>query len=253
MVSDPIEILRKRGRAILARPLDAEAGILFNASSNATTNRGLIMKQKIITMLELQDAMNSKVNANWRSAGYEWYRAIWMEAAEMLEHLGWKWWKKQQPDTMQVKLEIVDIVHFALSIRLVQCAEQGGSLDRIAATIADEFASPQATDDIRTSIELLAERTLQDRGAHFSIIAGVMNHLAMPFDELHEVYVGKNVLNMFRQDNGYREGHYIKTWHGREDNEHLADILKQLDSDSASFRNDIYRALEQAYPEPALA
>ena len=71
------------------------------------------MKQKITTMLELQDSMNSKVSPDWRSAGNEWYRAIWMEASEMLEHYGWKWWKKQEPDAMQVKLEIVDIVHFA--------------------------------------------------------------------------------------------------------------------------------------------
>jgi dimeric dUTPase (all-alpha-NTP-PPase superfamily) len=211
------------------------------------------MKQKIITMLELQDAMNGKVNADWRNAGYEWYRAIWMESSEMLEHYGWKWWKKQQPDTMQVKLEVVDIVHFALSIRLVQGGEQGSTLELVAADIADEFARPQATDDIRTSIELLARQTLMDQGAHFSNIAGVMNHLGMPFDELYEIYVGKNVLNIFRQDNGYKEGHYIKTWRGREDNEHLADILEQLDSDSASFKRDIYQALEQAYPEPAAA
>ena len=200
-------------------------------------------------MLELQDAMNSKVNSNWRNAAYEWYRAIWMEAGEMLEHFGWKWWKKQVPDTMQVKLEIVDIVHFALSIRLVQ----GGSLAAVAADIADEIANPEATGDIKTTIELLAQQTLMDQGAHFSIIAGVMNHLAMPFDELHEIYVGKNVLNMFRQDNGYKEGHYIKTWNGREDNEYLADILKRLDSDSVSFKADIYEALEEAYPEPAAA
>lgn len=211
------------------------------------------MKQKIITMLELQDAMNSKVNSDWRNAGYEWYRAIWMESSEMLEHYGWKWWKKQQPDTMQVKLEVVDIVHFALSIRLVQGAEQGRALEAIAGDIADDVAAPQATDDIRTSIELLARQTLMDQGAHFSIIAGVMDHLGMPFDELHEIYVGKNVLNMFRQDNGYKEGHYIKTWHGREDNEHLADILAQLDADAATFKNDIYQALEQAYPEPEAA
>jgi len=211
------------------------------------------MKHKIITMLELQDSMNTRVNTDWRDAGYDWYRAIWIEAAEMLEHYGWKWWKKQQPDTMQVKLEIVDIVHFALSARLVQGAEQGVTQDMIAAQIAEEFAKPVATDSIRTTIELLAQHTLVDRSAHFPIIAGVMSHLDMPFDELHEIYVGKNVLNIFRQDNGYKDGHYIKTWRGREDNEHLADILAQLDSDSASFRNDIYQALEQAYPEPAAA
>ena len=207
------------------------------------------MKQKITTMLELQDAMNSKVNPDWRNAGYEWYRAIWMEASEMLEHYGWKWWKKQVPDTMQVKLEVVDIVHFALSIRLVQ----GGALATIAQDIADDFAALQATDDIKTSIELLAQRTLVDQGAHFSIIAGIMHHLNMPFDELHQIYVGKNVLNIFRQDNGYKEGHYIKNWHGREDNEHLAEIMQRLDSDSSSFKTDIYDALAQVYPEPAVA
>ncbi|NNL06321.1 MAG: dUTP diphosphatase [Gammaproteobacteria bacterium] len=212
------------------------------------------MKQKITTMLELQDAMNSKVNADWRNAGYEWYRAIWMESAEMLEHHGWKWWKKQDADVMQVKLEVVDIVHFALSIRLVQGERQGSALDEIASAIATEFEAPQATADIKTTIEMLARETLADQGAHFSIIAGVMDHLVMPFDELHEIYVGKNVLNMFRQDNGYKEGHYIKMWQdGREDNEHLADILHSLDSDSTSFKNDIYRALQQAYPEPAAA
>ena len=212
------------------------------------------MKQKITTMLELQDAMNSKVNADWGNAGYEWYRAIWMESAEMLEHYGWKWWKKQHADVMQVKLEVVDIVHFALSIRLVQGGEHGKTLDAIAEGIATDFASPAATDDIKTTIELLAQQTLADQGAHFSIIAGVMDHLGMSFDELYQIYVGKNVLNMFRQDNGYKQGHYIKMWQdGREDNEHLADILQRLDSDSASFKNDIYRALQQAYPEPALA
>lgn len=200
-------------------------------------------------MLELQDAMNTKVNSNWRSAGNEWYRAIWMEASEMLEHHGWKWWKKQEPDDMQVKLEVIDIVHFALSIRLVQ----GDDLSAAADAIAEEFESPKMTDDIRTTIELLAKETLIDQGAHFSIIAGVMKHLDMAFDELYVIYVGKNVLNMFRQDNGYKEGTYQKTWNDREDNEHLADIMNTLDSDAVSFKDDVYKSLADAYPSTAAA
>jgi dimeric dUTPase (all-alpha-NTP-PPase superfamily) len=207
------------------------------------------MKQKIATMLQLQDSMNSKVNPDWRNAGNEWYRAIWIEASEMLEHYGWKWWKKQQPDVMQVKLEVVDIVHFALSIRL----QSANSLDHAAAIIADEFAMADATNDIKTTIELLALRTLQDKGAHFAIISGIMNHVSMPFDELYEIYVGKNVLNMFRQDNGYKEGSYSKIWNGREDNEVLADILQQMNCNSESFRDDIYRALAENYPESVVA
>ncbi|HHJ35576.1 MAG TPA: dUTP diphosphatase [Gammaproteobacteria bacterium] len=201
------------------------------------------MKQKIINMLELQDLMNTKVNAEWRSAGNEWYRAIWMEASEMLEHYGWKWWKHQEPEIMQVKLEVVDIVHFALSIRL----EKDLSLDDTAEQIASDFKNSMQAEDIRKSIECLALLTLTDQGAHFTFIAGIMKHLDMPFDELYEIYIGKNVLNMFRQDNGYKEGTYNKIWNGREDNEYLADIMKQLNADSQTFQNDVYAALSQNY------
>ena len=76
------------------------------------------MKQQILTMLELQNAMNSKVNENWVEQDFAWYRAIWVECAELLDHYGWKWWKKQTPDADQVKLELVDIWHFGLSILL---------------------------------------------------------------------------------------------------------------------------------------
>lgn len=209
------------------------------------------MKNKIINMLQLQDAMNTRVNPLWRDAGNEWYRAIWIEASEMLEHYGWKWWKKQSPDVMQVKLEVVDIVHFALSIRLEQGShsEQGD----IAAAIAVEFENPKTGGEIRTSIELLARETLIDQGAHFSIIAGIMQHLDMPFDELYKIYVGKNVLNMFRQDHGYKEGTYIKVWNDREDNEHLADIMAMLDSGSITFKDDVYAALQCSYPDSVAA
>ena len=211
------------------------------------------MKQKLMNMLALQDAMNTKVNPDWRTAGNEWYRAIWMESSEMLEHYGWKWWKQQDADIMQVKLEVVDIVHFALSIRLEQSQiepaqmEQAQSLEDTAALIAADFENSMQAEDIRKTIECLALLTLSDQGAHFTFIAGIMRFLDMEFDELYQIYVGKNVLNMFRQDNGYKEGTYKKIWAGREDNECLADILKDLNSDSLTFQDDVYAALLEAY------
>ncbi len=144
---------------------------------------------------------------------------------------------------MQVKLEVVDIVHFALSIRL----EQNQPLDETAELIAADFENSMQAEDIRKTIECLALVTLTDQGAHFTFIAGIMKYLDMSFDELYEIYVGKNVLNMFRQDNGYKEGTYNKVWNGREDNEYLADIMKQLNGDSQSFQDDIYSALTQNY------
>lgn len=201
------------------------------------------MQDKLQTMLKLQDEMNRQVHKHWDTQGFAWYRAIWIEASEMLEHYGWKWWKHQQPDLAQVKLEVIDIVHFCLSMEM----EKGGPLDEIARSISADFASPESTDEIRTTIELLALETLKNKQAHFSIIAGLMRHLDMDFDELYGKYVGKNMLNMFRQDHGYKQGDYVKIWHGREDNEHLEDIFGRLDVDSESYRDDIYQALSEVY------
>ena len=41
---------------------------------------------------------------------------------------------------------------------------------------------------------------------------------------------------------------WLKTWEGREDNEHLSEIVNTLDADAASFRDDVYRALQARYP-----
>ena len=199
--------------------------------------------KKLVTMLQLQGEMNRWVHADWSNQGFAWYRAIWIEASEMLEHYGWKWWKHQQPDLAQVKLEVIDIVHFMLSMEL----SSGKPVAEIAEKIVADFATPRVTDDIKTSIELLALETLQDKSPHFDIIAGLMAQLEMDFDELYERYVGKNVLNIFRQDHGYKTGEYKKLWDGREDNEYLEELLGVLDVNSASYRDDIYASLSNRY------
>ena len=101
------------------------------------------MKEQLLVMLEMQDAMNARVNPDWRRAGNAWYRAIWTECAEMLDHYGWKWWKHQQPDLEQVKLELVDIMHFAMSDYLLQDDDAA-----VAARIEAELRAPRGEGDI---------------------------------------------------------------------------------------------------------
>ena len=83
---------------------------------------------------------------------------------------------------------------------------------------------------------------------HFSDFANLMALLDMDFDSLYRGYVGKNVLNFFRQDHGYKEGSYVKVWNGREDNEHLVEVVNDLDSERADFRDEVYRGLASRYP-----
>lgn len=210
------------------------------------------VKTKLITMLQMQDAMNSRVNPDWRSSNNEWYRAIWTECAEMLDHYGWKWWKHQQPELDQVKLELVDIFHFALS----DCWLKNSSAEEAANQISTELAgydtsannSADTSADFRLAIEKMAMQTLQNRSMHFSDFSMLMQLMDMDFDELYRMYVGKNVLNFFRQDHGYKDGSYIKVWQGQEDNEHLAALLQSLNINSATFRDDVYAGLKAAYP-----
>ncbi len=202
------------------------------------------MKNKLIIMLELQDAMNSRVNSDWREANNEWYRAIWTECAEMLDHYGWKWWKYQQPDLDQVRLELVDIMHFAMSDYLLQ----EGDNDKVADRIIAELSDPATSDDIRAAIEAMAQSTIASRSMNYSSFANIMALIEMDFDLLYRMYIGKNVLNFFRQDHGYKDGSYIKVWGNREDNEHLAELLSELDSNNKNFRDDVYQGLKARYP-----
>lgn len=201
------------------------------------------MKQQIATMLELQDSMNSKVHQDWRAQNFEWYRAIWIECAELLDHHGWKWWKKQQPDVNQIALELVDIWHFGLSLLLLK----DQSLDNIAETVITAFQSVEPEADFPTDLEAFTANTLVTKDFDIAGFVGLVKGINMTFDQLYIGYVGKNVLNFFRQDNGYQDGSYHKQWGGREDNEHLVEIVAQLDTSSATFKDDLYNNMQTVY------
>lgn len=196
------------------------------------------MKQaQLATMIEMQESMNLKVHADWRSQEFNWHRAIWLEAAEALEHCDWKWWKKGATDTEQLKMELVDIWHFILSAH----AQRG--------TVPQSYKPedrPEA--DVKICIESLALCALNNytdsmTRAFFSCLYAI----DMSFDELFQLYVGKNVLNMFRQDNGYKSGTYSKVWGDLEDNQHLTKILAYLDSEADNYQKTIYETLQRSY------
>jgi dimeric dUTPase (all-alpha-NTP-PPase superfamily) len=201
-------------------------------------------QQQIMTMLELQNSMNTKVHPQWQEQGYEWYRAIWVECAELMDHYGWKWWKKQSPDKEQVALELIDIWHFGLSILL----QSGRAHNEIAERLEKELVIHRFQKDFRLDLETFVAATLGDRQFHIDLFARLMAGVDMSFHQLYRGYVGKNVLNFFRQDHGYKEGTYRKHWHdGREDNEHLVEVSLSLDANQIDFKDQLYVALKERY------
>jgi dimeric dUTPase (all-alpha-NTP-PPase superfamily) len=196
------------------------------------------------TMARMQEAHNAQVHPEWRHQGYAYYRAVWVECAELLDHFGWKWWKHQQPDIDQVKLEVVDIWHFGLSDLM-----RAEALDQqVADALRSVTAEPAAdTEAFRAAVEALAQQTLSDRLFAMQPFVAVLDTLPLPLPDLFRMYVGKNVLNHFRQDHGYKSGDYRKTWSGREDNEHLVELLAEVDVPADEVPDTLYRALESRY------
>jgi dimeric dUTPase (all-alpha-NTP-PPase superfamily) len=203
------------------------------------------MKQAFITMLQMQDKMNQKVHPEWIDQQYEWFRATWIECGELVDHYGYKWWKKQQPDMAQVQLEVVDIWHFGMSALFTK----GVPVEQIAATMAAELEGYQYRRiGVIEATEQLAHFSLAERSFSVPLFWDLLHAVGLSFDELYRQYVGKNVLNFFRQDHGYKDGSYVKQWQGREDNEHLVEVLASLDASVDSFANDVYLGLQNRYP-----
>jgi dimeric dUTPase (all-alpha-NTP-PPase superfamily) len=197
-------------------------------------------------MLSMQNRMNSRVHEHWIAQDFEWYRAIWIECGELIEHYGYKWWKKQETDMDQVRLEIIDIWHFGLSALF----RDDKDIERIAGEIESELVGYKLAGlGVRDATEALALHSLQSKGFSPSRFWELMISAGLDFDTLYTAYVGKNVLNFFRQDNGYKAGSYVKNWAGREDNEHLVELLAPIDNSALDFADQIYQALEVRYRE----
>ena len=125
-----------------------------------------------------------------------------------------------------------------------------GSYEELAADIEAEVSGfTPAGLDVREATEALALHCLETRGFSPVRFWELMHAVELDFDALYSAYVGKNVLNFFRQDNGYKDGTYVKNWAGREDNEHLVELVASLDHGSEDFADRVYQALQQRYRE----
>ncbi len=209
--------------------------------------KGEALREKIKEMLDLQNKINEKVHPHWREQNFEWYRAIWVECAELLDHYGWKWWKKQSPNQAQIELELVDIWHFGLSILL-----SNYDIEKSIYLISEGMIDQRGSGKFRENLEDFTSNTLQTRSFDLKRFNQVMNDVGLTFEKLYVGYISKNVLNSFRQDKGYQAGTYIKDWGGIEDNEYLIRLASKIDPKSENFSSELYTLMEKEYEAHSL-
>ncbi len=216
----------------------------------------MLSTQQAEVMLTLQANMNAKVNPDWVKAAYPYLRAVVVEGAEAMEHHGWKWWKKQECDLEQLQMELVDIWHFTLSHLLLEA--QGNQQEALKELEAQLDQNPLINFDGKSfninELDLISKLELEIalaavRRISIPLFAALLHDCKMSWNDLYLQYVGKNVLNFFRQDHGYKEGTYRKHWQGREDNEHLVEAMTEIDSEHPEFQHILYQTLKDRYDE----
>lgn len=221
---------------------------------------------KIKEMFLMQQKLNDDTNGiNWEG-GYtkdnkliNWRRCIYMECAELIDSFPWKHWKdlKKDIDIKNIQIEIVDIWHFLMSL-ILEDSYKKFSLDEIVENVCStknfkEFCfykgtklSSNDTYEVVNDIEVLVHKC---SGYNFSIHSILSDYFricmkcGLNLDILFKIYVAKNVLNKFRQDNGYKDGTYKKIWNNLEDNEVLNNILEE----GVINLDEIYARLEKEY------
>ncbi|MYA37898.1 MAG: dUTP diphosphatase [Gammaproteobacteria bacterium] len=218
----------------------------------------MLSREQASAMLSLQAEMNRKIDPQWVAAAYPYLRAVIVEGSEAIEHHGWKWWKKQDRDLAQLQMELVDIWHFLLSEILLR---EGGNQKRALASLMRLLDAKTADEEIDFDgriwrldrLDLLEKFELliglsANRRVDLTLFGSILHDCKMEWLDLYRQYVGKNVLNTFRQDHGYKEGRYRKLWSGREDNEFLAEILADADPEQPDYRELVYSELAKRYP-----
>jgi dimeric dUTPase (all-alpha-NTP-PPase superfamily) len=219
---------------------------------------------KLEEMFLLQKQLNDNTNGpNWElginkfDKEINWLRCIHMEVSELIESTPWKHWKNiaADPDLENIHIELVDIWHFLMSYIL-----QETNVPR-AVALVNTHCIYEATELSDVNVQALISESEKLSYISLAIETGNMPRFSgverfieqffrtckiagLSFTDLQKIYIGKNCLNKFRQDNGYKEGTYIKVWNGKEDNVAMMEILDSLED--ITF-DSVYNALKEIY------
>lgn len=203
------------------------------------------VEERLIEMLLLQDETNRQVFADWRYRlkPSQFRLALLVEAGELADHLGCKWWSSKPADLDQAKMELVDMWHFFLSEWMLSAVPIDNLVDFTRVRLVESVENLDIPAALRLTLRLMSDSKNVTEVLYY--FCGICSYLGVTFNWLYKHYVGKAALNRFRWTHSYGSG-YQKIWNGREDNEHLTEILTTLDDEQVSIET-ITALLQERY------
>lgn len=220
--------------------------------SHSETKQFNFTLEQLASLVTKQDILNTYIHPEWKEQEFDWNTAIIDECQEIAGHLGWKWWKEgykvgmTEANKKQIQLEVIDILHFIISLDV-----QEGVFELV---MLAELNKPRV---IKHSVETVNEWMRCD-AANGVVTLGMWAELAhsvgLTEQDILETYVQKYVLNKFRQDNGYKDGSYVKNWEVTfslivEDNKVLERVVHQWGVAGKNTTDELalYTELERRY------
>ena len=223
----------------------------------------MLNRERIREIIKLQDTLNTKTaGSDWKDKEYDWRLYAALEVAEALESLPYKHWKKTEADIDNVKVEVIDAFHFILSDSLMVRAFAGeftasiNILTDIEDTMIAQYEVPTKEVDVDSLIcrlrYLLSIVLSASDVKLYTTLWCIWNELGETPESFYKAYMVKNILNTFRQTNGYKDGTYKKLWifHGErvEDNVVAYALAEELNVDE-DFTPAIHKALKHTYKD----
>jgi dimeric dUTPase (all-alpha-NTP-PPase superfamily) len=170
-------------------------------------------------MFLLQKQLNDSTNGkNWElglnkfNKEINWLRCIHMEVAELIDSTPWKHWKNinSAPDMNNIHVELVDIWHFLMSY-ILQETNVPKAVSLVNTHCIYEAAQNIDVNLIIKESEKLSYIALAIETKNMPSFSGIERFIeqffracksaGLSFSWLQKLYIGKNCLNQFRQDN----------------------------------------------------
>lgn len=218
-------------------------------------------KNQLVEIINLQRKFNDTTTPDWiekAKNGDYWYSlALCQEVAELQQVYGFAWWKPSETNINQFHAELIDVAHLLISYNLSRIADVASSIDEAVNVLSERIYSRY----LEVSTIEIAKSKNAVKASLLSLMASVcdipfssmwinffriMQETGMDFDKFIKHFKAKNALNVFRFNNNYADGSYIKQWSSGEskisDSQFVFDHVEKygLPNDFQSFLKESY-------------
>lgn len=230
-------------------------------------------KANLLRILQNQDKLNETAYSlewlsNEQTGEWDYAQAAIQELAEFTNSSWLPWWSKAERDVINCRIELVDCLHFMLSLAISRFngAEEAAEVLEQAYVVSmytdEETVSEIDWTEVKARCkQLVHELTYGDNAEApngcidyeeaFASFFNLCHSIQFSFNQLVSLYMGKSALNQFRQDKGYKKGLYTKKWPSpsgepKEDNYFLAEFVG---SQMKVTQEEVRAWLEMTYSE----